>query len=113
MTDGEGFAAADSPPAWGSESREARLARLLLKARNLAQTPGVYLMKDHKGVVVYVGKAARLPDRASSYFVPSADLGPKKQPMLDVVHDFDTLVCETEFEALLTENRLIKDIKPN
>lgn len=112
MTDAEGFLPADTPPAWGTETTEQRLARLLRKARNLPFSPGVYLMKDHKGVVIYVGKAARLPDRVSSYFVPSADLGPKKQPMLEVVHDFDTLVCEGEWEALLTENRLIKDIGP-
>ncbi len=86
--------------------------RLSTKARNLPDKPGVYLMKDHKGVVVYVGKAVRLPDRVASYFVPSADLGPKKQPLLDVVHDFEHLVCEGEWEALLAENRLIKDIKP-
>ena len=102
----------EAVPAWGEESREARLGRLLPKARGLAPLPGVYLMKDHKGVVVYVGKAARLPDRVSSYFVPSADLGEKKQPMLEVVHDFDVLECEGEWEALLTENRLIKDISP-
>jgi excinuclease ABC subunit C len=112
IPDAEGFLPADTPPAWGMESREQRLARLLRKARELPFAPGVYLMKDHKGVVVYVGKAARLPDRVSSYFVPSADLGPKKQPMLEVVHDFDTLSCEGEWEALLTENRLIKDIGP-
>lgn len=74
--------------------------------------PGVYLMKDGAGVVIYVGKASRLPDRVASYFVPSADLGPAKAPMLDLVHDFDTLECEGEWEALLTENRLIKDIHP-
>lgn len=112
MTDAEGLAPADAPPGWGVESREQRLARLLRKARNLPDVPGVYLMKDHKGVVVYVGKAARLPDRVSSYFIPSADLGAKKQPMLEVVHDFDHLTCDGEWEALLTENRLIKDIGP-
>lgn len=69
-------------------------------------------MKDHKGVVLYVGKALRLPDRVSSYFVPSTDLGPHKGRMLDEVHSFDTLICETEWEALLAENRLIKDIRP-
>jgi excinuclease ABC subunit C len=69
-------------------------------------------MKDAKGVVIYVGKAARLPDRVASYFVPSTDLGIHKQPLLDFVHDFETLTCEGEWEALLTENRLIKDIKP-
>ncbi|MBK7403590.1 MAG: excinuclease ABC subunit UvrC [Phycisphaerales bacterium] len=69
-------------------------------------------MKDEKGVVLYVGKAAKLPDRVSSYFVPSADLGINKQPLLDFVHDFEVLTCEGEWEALLTENRLIKDINP-
>ncbi|MEM1330475.1 MAG: excinuclease ABC subunit UvrC [Planctomycetota bacterium] len=111
-TDEEGFQPADAPPGWGTETREQRLTRLLSKARELPRVPGVYLMKDAKGVVIYVGKATRLPDRVSSYFVPSADLGVKKQGMLEVVHDFEVLECETEWEALLTENRLIKDIKP-
>ncbi len=112
MTDADGFQSADAPPAWGSESRDQRLRRLSEKARALRHLPGVYLMKDHKGTVVYVGKASNLPDRVASYFVPSADLGHKKQPMLEVVHDFDTIDCEGEWEALLTENRLIKDIRP-
>jgi len=89
-----------------------KLDRLLKKAHALPKLPGVYLMKDAAGVVLYVGKALRLPDRVSSYFVPSADLGVKKQPMLEVVEDFDTIECEGEWEALLTENRLIKDIHP-
>ncbi len=112
IDDEDGFLPADTPPAWGSESREDRLARLLRKARDLPPVPGVYLMKDHTGVVLYVGKASKLPDRVSSYFVPSADPGYRKLPMLDTVHDFDVLVCESEWEALLAENRLIKDIKP-
>ncbi len=99
-------------PAWGSEPHEARMRRLCGAARGLPKAPGVYLMKDHKGLVVYVGKAANLPDRVSSYFQVSSDLGFRKQGMLDVVHSFEHLVCETEWEALLTENRLIKDTKP-
>ena len=110
--DDEGFLPADAPPPWGTESRKERLLRLLERARALNDVPGVYLMKDHKGIVLYVGKAARLPNRVASYFVPSADLGPKKQPMLDIVHDFEVLECQSEWEALLTENRLIKDIHP-
>ncbi|MCH7960955.1 MAG: excinuclease ABC subunit UvrC [Planctomycetes bacterium] len=102
----------EAPPAWGAESRDVRLARLHRTARALPPLPGVYLMKDHKGVVLYVGKAGRLCDRVSSYFVPSADLGAKKQPMLDLLHDFDTVVCDSEWEALLAESRLIKDIRP-
>lgn len=90
-----------------------RLAELLLKARALPAVPGVYLMKDSSGVVLYVGKALSLPDRVSSYFIPSANLGsPRKQGLLDVVHDFDTLECDAEWEALLLESRLIKDIHP-
>ena len=110
--DASGMLPADTPPPWGSESTDQRMTRLSRKARDLPNAPGVYLMKDHKGVVVYVGKALRLPDRVSSYFVPSADLGELKQPLLDVVHDFDYLTCEGEWEALLAENRLIKDIRP-
>jgi len=72
----------------------------------------VYLLKDAKGVVLYVGKAARLPDRVASYFQASADLGPKKQRMLDEIEAIEHLECESEWEALLTENRLIKDIRP-
>jgi excinuclease ABC subunit C len=111
-TDSEGFAHKDSPPPWGTEGFDERMGRLSKKARSLGKSPGVYFMKDHKGVVIYVGKAASLPDRVASYFVKSADLGMHKQPMLDFVHDFEVLEVETEWEALLTENRLIKDIKP-
>ncbi len=98
-----------SAPAGDAPDRIARLAR---KAAGLERSPGVYLMKDARGRVIYVGKAARLRDRVGSYFQGAADLGPKKQPMLEVVQDFDTVACESEWEALLAENRLIKDLKP-
>ncbi len=106
-------AATRQHPPSADESREQRLARLLESARALPGVPGVYLMKDAQEHVVYVGKALRLPDRVSSYFIPSADLGPKKQPMLDVIVSFDVIECESEWEALLTENRLIKDLRPH
>jgi excinuclease ABC subunit C len=95
-------------PEDGSGGRE----RLLAKARDLARVPGVYLMKDPAGVVLYVGKAVSLPDRVGSYFLPSTDLGPRKQPMLELVADFDVIPCEGEWEALLLEARLVKDLKP-
>jgi excinuclease ABC subunit C len=104
--------------AWAPKNKAAmvdrsdRLSRLLERARRLPKVPGVYLMKDAQGRVIYVGKAARLPDRVSSYFIPSADPGPKKRQMLDLVRDFDVIECEGEWEALLIENRLIKDIHP-
>lgn len=89
-----------------------RLAWLIAKARSLPRTPGVYLMKDAAEHVVYVGKARSLRSRVGSYFVGSTDLGPKKQPMLDVIVDFDVIECEGEWEALLMESRLIKDLRP-
>jgi excinuclease ABC subunit C len=95
------------------EPDNARFARLREKAKCLTTTPGVYLMKDTRGVVIYVGKSRSLRDRVGSYFVPSTDLGRfGKQMLLEYIDDFDTLPCDSEVEALLTENRLIKDIQP-
>ena len=94
------------------KNRPEHIKKLHKKARALPKVPGVYLMKDEKGRVIYVGKATRLADRVSSYFIASTDLGPYKQRMLDIVRDFDTIECEGEWEALLAENRLIKDLHP-
>jgi excinuclease ABC subunit C len=89
-----------------------RLEKLLEKARSLPKAPGVYLMKDDKGRVIYVGKSASLRDRVSSYFQPSTKLEVRKAGLLDDVVDFETLQTESEVEALLAENRLIKDLHP-
>jgi excinuclease ABC subunit C len=89
-----------------------RLPNLLEKARSLPKTPGVYLMKDDKGRGIYVGKSASLRDRVSSYFLPSTDLELRKAGLLDHVVDFDILHTDSEVEALLAENRLIKDLHP-
>src|SRR5262245_17072155 len=86
------------------------------KIRSFPKTPGVYLMKDGKGVVIYVGKANDLRARVGSYFQDSADRlklrGPEIAHMVSLVCDIDFLDCETEVDALLQENRLIKDIQP-
>src|SRR5580765_7419316 len=89
-----------------------RLEQLLEKAKSLPKSPGVYLMKDDKGRVIYIGKSASLRDRVCSYFQASTKLEFKKAGLLDEVIDFETLDCESEVEALLAENRLIKDIQP-
>ena len=102
-------AAVSVPP---GESREERLKRLNDKAKRLPREPGVYLMKDAKGRVIYVGKSAALRDRVGSYFQPATKLEKPKAGLLDEVVDFETLGCESEVEALLAENRLIKDIQP-
>ena len=100
-------------PAWGTEDDSTRIKRLHANARDLPTDPGVYLMKSHTGVVLYVGKATKLRDRVSSYFLPSTDLGPRKNKMLAEVHTFEVFKTDTAWEALLAENRLIKDIKPH
>ncbi len=89
-----------------------RLTQLAEKARHLPKSPGVYLMKDDKGLVIYIGKSASLRDRVTSYFLPSTKLDSKKAGLRREVCDFDILQTETEVEALLAENRLIKDIQP-
>jgi len=89
---------------------------LLNKIRHLPKTPGVYLFKDAQGRVLYVGKAKDLRSRVSSYFQNSTDLlatrGPEIAHMASLAADLDFLDCETEVDALLQENRLIKDIQP-
>ncbi|HSV13200.1 MAG TPA: excinuclease ABC subunit UvrC [Tepidisphaeraceae bacterium] len=89
-----------------------RLLKLAEKAKGLPKAPGVYLMKDDKGRVIYVGKSASLRDRVGSYFQPSTKLEHKKVGLLDHVVDFETIQTDSEVEALLAENRLIKDIQP-
>jgi excinuclease ABC subunit C len=89
-----------------------RITKLSQKAKALPKSPGVYLMKDDKGLVIYVGKSASLRDRVSSYFQAGAKLEFKKSGLLEHVVDFDVVETDSEVEALLAENRLIKDIQP-
>jgi excinuclease ABC subunit C len=89
-----------------------RLTKLAEKAKTLPKTPGVYLMKDEEGRVIYIGKSASLRDRVGSYFSPATRLEHKKSGLLDQVVDFDIVETDSEVEALLAENRLIKDIQP-
>lgn len=100
----------DEPKTNGSAGE--RIARLLEKARKLPKRAGVYLMKDADDHVIYVGKASSLPSRVTTYFQRGADLGERKEPMLESVVDFDVIECEGEWEALLMEARLIKDLRP-
>ncbi len=93
-----------------------RISRLRERIGHFPKTPGVYLMKDREGRVLYIGKARDLRARVSSYFQDSADLlgsrGPEIARMATLVQDIDFLDCDTEVDALLTENRLIKDTQP-
>jgi len=100
-----------------AKGRKAILERLREKAGELPAAPGVYLFKDGAGVVLYVGKGKNVRSRVASYFQPGANLpasrGPEIARMVEkLVEDIDVLECDSEVDALLHENRLIKDIQP-
>ncbi len=82
------------------------------KVRSFPQTPGVYLMKDAAGRVIYVGKAKNLRSRAGSYFLKAAAEEPRTALLVQEIRDIDYLDAESEIDALLVEARLIKDILP-
>ena len=82
------------------------------RLRALPARPGVYLMRDSSGVILYVGKAARLRSRVSSYFGSPYDLPPKIRQMVRRVADFEFIVTESEQEALILESNLIKERQP-
>ena len=82
------------------------------KVRSFPQTPGVYLMKDAAGRVIYVGKAKNLRARAGSYFLRAAAEDPRTAKLVPEIRDIDYLDAESEIDALLMEARLIKDILP-
>ena len=89
-----------------------RMERLREKARNLTDMPGVYLMKDNTGEVIYVGKAKVLKNRVSSYFRNNSSHDEKVRKMVSNVEDFDFIVTNSEFEALVLECSLIKQYNP-
>ena len=82
------------------------------KVRSFPQTPGVYLMKDIAGRVIYVGKAKNLRSRAGSYFLKAAQEDQRTASWVSEIADADFLDAESEVDALLMESRLIKDIQP-
>ena len=88
------------------------LSHVQAKANAFPALPGVYLMKDNQGRVIYVGKAKRLKNRASSYFNKQGLEEPRTAELLRHVADIDCIVTSSEVEALLMEARLIKDIQP-
>ncbi len=81
------------------------------KANRLLLLPGVYIMLDEQGQVIYVGKAKKLKNRVSSYF--HGEHLPKVAAMVEKVRDFNVIVAGSEFEALVLENSLIKRHKPH
>jgi excinuclease ABC subunit C len=82
------------------------------KVARLPDTPGVYLFRDAKGTVLYVGKAKRLRSRVRSYFNSDHDASVKTLHLMRYVADFDTIVVPTEAHALILEANLIKEYRP-
>lgn len=82
------------------------------KLKLLPARPGVYLYRDDKGKIIYVGKALSLKNRVRSYFQPGAQVPPKTKVMLEKIDDFDVIVTDSEVEALILEQNLIKEHRP-
>ncbi len=79
---------------------------------SLPHKPGIYLMKDVEGTILYVGKAISLYNRVRSYFQESTDLSPKNRSMVAKVDDIEFLVVRNEVEALVLESNYIKQYRP-
>src|SRR5271165_5797264 len=82
------------------------------KVRSFPTTPGLYLMKDAQGRVIYVGKAKNLRARAGSYFHKTGNADRRICDWIGEVADVEFLAADSEVDALLTEARLVKDIQP-
>ena len=82
------------------------------KLQTIPQKPGVYLMKDDTGHVIYVGKAAILSNRVRSYFHASAGHTPKVRRLVANIEDIEFIVTDSELEALILEANLIKKYRP-
>jgi excinuclease ABC subunit C len=93
-----------SPPAENLDPRD--------KVRHFPAAPGVYLMKDAQGRVLYVGKAKNLKSRAGHYFTQAAALDRRTADLVRLIADVDFVPAESEVDALLLEARLVKDIQP-
>lgn len=82
------------------------------KVRQFPAAPGVYLMKDELGRVIYVGKAVNLRSRVSSYFTQAAAEDRRTADLVPAIRDVDFIPTDSEVDALLLEARLIKDVQP-
>src|SRR5215813_12581353 len=94
-----------------SESSSATLSPAE-KVKQFPTTPGLYLMKDAQGKVIYIGKAKSLRNRAATYFTKAAAEEHRTAELVKHIADIDFLEADSEVDALLMEARLVKDIQP-
>ena len=95
-----------------TEEDNPRLPYLRDKTSKLTSSPGCYIMKDAGGKIIYIGKAKNLRNRVTSYFRKAQDHLPKVAKMVTHVNDYDFIVTDSEFEALVLECSLIKQYSP-
>ncbi len=96
----------------GVSSVNEKLHILREKAMKLPLTPGVYIMKNKQGKIIYIGKAKKLKNRVSQYFGSQNKHSIKVRKMVENVQDFDYILTDSEFEALVLEASLIKQNQP-
>ena len=89
-----------------------KLQELKQKANKLPLDPGVYIMKDKSGKIIYVGKAKALKNRVTQYFGKGTQHTEKVAKMVSLVDSFEYIITSSEFEALILENSLIKQHQP-
>ncbi len=82
------------------------------KIKKLPSSPGVYIMKNKDGKIIYIGKAKILKNRVKQYFMASSNHSPKVKAMVSNIADFDYILCDSEMEALVLECNLIKEHTP-
>lgn len=80
--------------------------------KKLPKQPGVYIMHDIHDTILYVGKAVNLRSRVRSYFRPNIGRGPQIDKMVSLIDHFEYIVTDSELEALVLENNLIKEHSP-
>ena len=89
-----------------------KLGQLRQKAMALPLQPGVYIMKNSRGDIIYIGKAKKLKNRVSQYFGSQNNHSEKVRRMVDNVDDFEYIITDSEFECLILECSLIKQHAP-
>ena len=91
---------------------EGKLRELKAQANRLPLSPGVYIMKNKSGEVIYIGKAKALKNRVTQYFGSGNQHSEKVKRMVSNVDRFEHIICDSEFEALVLECSLIKQYQP-
>lgn len=94
------------------ENSQNNIKLLRKKAMALPEKPGVYIMRNNKSTIIYIGKAKNLKNRVSQYFGSNTNHSDKVRQMVANVKDFEYIICDSEFEALILECSLIKQNSP-